>query len=107
MTTYRTTPRDLREALAAYVHDTWSDTDDFYTDLPDEAKEVWCAEADKVLEICRQHAPLKFTGWYLGKRAAVKDVIGEARSKLKRQDATRELDVADVLDALEEAGLLR
>jgi len=78
-----------------------------YVDLSDEEKESARDEADKILVICKQHAPMKFTGWYLGKRGAIKDVLTIARMKLKSAGGpARELDVADILDALEEAGVL-
>lgn len=78
-----------------------------YADLPEAEKESDRAEADKMLEICRRHAPLKFTNWFLGKRSAVEAVLVEAKRDLKYQRPTRELDVADIMDALDKAGLLQ
>jgi hypothetical protein len=79
-----------------------------FVDLSEEEKDEGRAEANQILATCKAHAPLKFTGWFLGKRKAVEGVLREARRKLKREGGEhRELDVVDVLDALEEAGLLR
>lgn len=127
----------LREALAAYAHEAWSGwmkylskctfgsiTGDAhipaglvtrwqrqlataYADLPEEEKASDRREADKMLEIYRQNAPLHFTGWFLGKRGAVKQVLVEEKRRLKYASPSRELDVADVMDALDKAGLLQ
>lgn len=79
-----------------------------YVDLPEEEKESDRAEADKMLEVCRRHAPLKFTSWFLDKRGAVEAVLVEAKRALKNAGGPgRELDVADVMDALDGAGLLQ
>jgi hypothetical protein len=78
-----------------------------YADLPEAEKESDRVVADKMLEICRRHAPLHFTGWFLGKREAVKQVLIEEKRRLKYASPSRELDVADVMDALDKAGLLQ